>query len=226
MREDRQGLRLDLAITVVNTNAACAPVTNATVEIWQCDAAGNYSEYGNLTSATFLRGVQPVNSSGVASFITVYPEGLSVRLPINGREQEGSGWQMFALDGNRDIAFVTALLDDLERRYCIDPARVFAFMKAHQAGHDVRAMSRLLGVSPSGFYAWCRRGPSARARRDAALVAVQLGGAHDHLRGAREDRPGNLGVLPRPAPAAGSPLHATSQLRGERTARQLRGSQI
>src|SRR5262245_39910015 len=61
-----------------------------------------------------------------AGFITVYPEGLSVRLPINGREQEGSGWQMFALDGNRDIAFVTALLDDLERRYCIDRARIFA----------------------------------------------------------------------------------------------------
>src|SRR5258708_950763 len=31
VREDRQGLRLDLAITVVNTSAGCAPVTNATV---------------------------------------------------------------------------------------------------------------------------------------------------------------------------------------------------
>jgi putative transposase len=43
-------------------------------------------------------------------------------------------------------------------------------MKAHQAGHDVRAMSRVLGVSPSGFYAWCRRRPSARAQRDAVLL--------------------------------------------------------
>jgi putative transposase len=43
-------------------------------------------------------------------------------------------------------------------------------MKAHQAGHGVRAMSRALGVSPSGFYAWGRRGPSARATRDAALL--------------------------------------------------------
>jgi protocatechuate 3,4-dioxygenase beta subunit len=92
VREDRQGLRLDLAITVVNTNAACAPVSNATVEIWQCDAAGNYSEYGNLTSATFLRGVQPMNASGVASFITVYPgwyQGrathIHVEVMVNGR---------------------------------------------------------------------------------------------------------------------------------------------
>jgi transposase InsO family protein len=50
-------------------------------------------------------------------------------------------------------------------------------MKAHQAGHDVRAMSRVLGVSPSGFYAWCRRGPWARARRDAALLA-QIRASH------------------------------------------------
>jgi putative transposase len=43
-------------------------------------------------------------------------------------------------------------------------------MKAHQAGHDVRAMSRVFGVSSSGFYAWARRGPSARAVRDQALL--------------------------------------------------------
>src|SRR5262245_50044582 len=61
-----------------------------------------------------------------AGFITVYPEGLPVRLTIKGHEQDGAGWQTFALDGNRDLAFVTALLDDLERRYCIDRARVFA----------------------------------------------------------------------------------------------------
>ena len=43
-------------------------------------------------------------------------------------------------------------------------------MKAHQAGHDVRAMSRVFGVSRSGFYAWCRREPSRRATRDATLL--------------------------------------------------------
>lgn len=73
VREDRTGLLLTLAVSVVNTNAACAPVTNASVEIWQCDAAGNYSEYGNLTSSTWLRGIQPVDSGGIARFTTVYP---------------------------------------------------------------------------------------------------------------------------------------------------------
>src|SRR5687768_10626964 len=73
VREDRTGLLLNLAITVVNASANCAPVTNASVEIWHCDAAGNYSEYGNLTSSTWLRGIQPVDASGVARFTTVYP---------------------------------------------------------------------------------------------------------------------------------------------------------
>ena len=73
VREDRVGLPLQLAITVVNAGASCAPVTNASVELWHCDAAGNYSEYGNLTSSTWLRGIQPVDGSGVARFTTIYP---------------------------------------------------------------------------------------------------------------------------------------------------------
>ena len=54
-------------------------------------------------------------------------------------------------------------------------------MKAHQAGHGVRAMSRVLGVSPSGFYLWCRRGPSAHATRDAVLLD-QIRASHDASR--------------------------------------------
>lgn len=81
VREDRAGLPLQLAITVVNAGASCAPVTNASVEIWHCDAAGNYSEYGNLTSSTWLRGIQPVDSSGVARFTTIYP-GWYAGLPV------------------------------------------------------------------------------------------------------------------------------------------------
>jgi transposase InsO family protein len=55
-------------------------------------------------------------------------------------------------------------------------------MKAYQARHHVRAMSRVLGVSPSGFYAWCQRGPSARAQRDAALLP-QIRTSHGASRG-------------------------------------------
>lgn len=59
-------------------------------------------------------------------FLTVYPDGLPVKLEIRGKLYEGRGWQMFEVEGNRDLAFVRALLDDLESGYCIDRARIFS----------------------------------------------------------------------------------------------------
>ncbi len=43
-------------------------------------------------------------------------------------------------------------------------------------------MCRLLGVSPSGYYAWRTREPSARAREDAALTE-RIRAFHDRSRG-------------------------------------------
>lgn len=56
IREGKSGAELALTITVVNTAASWAPLTGVTVEIWQCDASGNYSQYGSERAQTYLRG--------------------------------------------------------------------------------------------------------------------------------------------------------------------------
>jgi len=45
----------------------------------------------------------------------------------------------------------------------------FAFIAAERASHSVTILCRCLRVTRSGFYAWARRGPSARAQRDRVL---------------------------------------------------------
>ncbi len=73
IREGKQGVPLNLAIKVVNTSNACAAVSGASVDIWQCDAEGNYSQYGSQRNLTYLRGIQTTDASGIASFTTIYP---------------------------------------------------------------------------------------------------------------------------------------------------------
>jgi putative transposase len=52
----------------------------------------------------------------------------------------------------------------------------------NQAVFPIATMCRLLGVSPSGYYAWTQRRPSQRAQTDAALVA-EIRIAHAASRG-------------------------------------------
>jgi transposase InsO family protein len=58
----------------------------------------------------------------------------------------------------------------------------FAFIRAEKAKHSVPLLCRALGVSRSGFYAWCKRKPSARALRD-AMLGVDVVTIHHASRG-------------------------------------------
>ncbi len=55
-------------------------------------------------------------------------------------------------------------------------------MSAHQARYPIATMCELLGVSPSGYYAWTKRRPSRRSQSDAVLI-TQIRAAHAVSRG-------------------------------------------
>ena len=48
---------------------------------------------------------------------------------------------------------------------------VFGFILARKAEHSIKMMCRVLEVSRSGYHAWARRPPCARAVADATLTA-------------------------------------------------------
>lgn len=68
-----QGAALALTFRVVRVSGiTCTPLPGAIVDVWQCDAAGVYSDVtGN--SQKFLRGHQITDAQGRASFTTIYP---------------------------------------------------------------------------------------------------------------------------------------------------------
>jgi protocatechuate 3,4-dioxygenase beta subunit len=72
IREDRPGTKLVLALRV-RGGEDCAPVENAIVDIWHCDAGGVYSGFDAGEGERFLRGAQATNEQGIARFTTIYP---------------------------------------------------------------------------------------------------------------------------------------------------------
>jgi protocatechuate 3,4-dioxygenase beta subunit len=78
--DGRSGYKMTVNIAITNYNDNCNAVANALVDIWHCDAEGNYSEYGgsgsqstNYQSVHFLRGRQTTNSAGVVTFTSIFP---------------------------------------------------------------------------------------------------------------------------------------------------------
>lgn len=92
--EDREGFPLDLVFTVIDATS-CAPLAGAAVDIWHCDANGEYSGWNGNTLAetfqngpndkTFLRGIQLTGDDGTARFATIYPgwyEGRAIHIHL------------------------------------------------------------------------------------------------------------------------------------------------
>jgi protocatechuate 3,4-dioxygenase beta subunit len=87
---DRTGVPLTVKIKITNSSNSCAALEGAIVDIWHCDAAGNYSEYGgggmqsvDYTGSTyhFLRGRQTTDANGSVTFTSIFPGWYNGRAP-------------------------------------------------------------------------------------------------------------------------------------------------
>lgn len=95
---DRTGMPLTISLRVQKNIGVCEPYQNLTVDVWHCDANGNYSQYagqvdGDFSSADFLRGRQTTNESGTVSFTSIYPgwvAGSAPRIYVEISDSDGS----------------------------------------------------------------------------------------------------------------------------------------
>lgn len=76
------GVPLTMQIKLVSTNSSCANLEGYAIYLWHCTRDGKYSIYSSgATTENYLRGVQATNSSGVATFTTIFPGCYSGRMP-------------------------------------------------------------------------------------------------------------------------------------------------
>jgi len=77
-----EGIPCTIELTLVNTNADCAPLTEHALYLWHCNRGGNYSMYSTATvDEDYLRGVQVSDSDGKVSFTSIFPACYAGRWP-------------------------------------------------------------------------------------------------------------------------------------------------
>lgn len=93
------GVPLTLNINVASVaNNSCTPIEGTQVDIWHCDAQGQYSGVSDqgfdTTGQDFLRGYQLTDASGAVQFQTIYPgwyAGRAVHIHFTIRTQGADG---------------------------------------------------------------------------------------------------------------------------------------
>jgi len=116
------GVPLALAFNISQiANGACTALPDATVDVWQCNALGQYSGFSDprqgfeTTGQTFLRGVQATGSKGQAAFSSIYPgwyRGRAVHIHVKIRTTAPSG----AYEYTTQLFFDEALTDEVHAR--------------------------------------------------------------------------------------------------------------
>ncbi len=114
----RAGAVLNLAFEVTELiDGVCVPLEGAIVEIWHCDAAGEYSGVSdggfNTIGQNFLRGYQITDENGTVGFTTIYPgwySGRAVHIHFKVRSSASSSE---AFEFTSQLFFDDVLTDDV-----------------------------------------------------------------------------------------------------------------
>ena len=76
------GIPLVLNLTVLDSSSGFSALAGVAVYAWHADAQGRYSMYSQgVENENYLRGVQPTDAAGTASFSTVFPGCYDGRWP-------------------------------------------------------------------------------------------------------------------------------------------------
>jgi protocatechuate 3,4-dioxygenase beta subunit len=114
------GKQLDLTFNVSQVSSEkCVPLAGAIVDVWHCDADGQYSQVNdntvgfNTLSQKFLRGYQVTDENGSAHFTTIYPgwyRGRTVHIHFKIRTKSNYDFtsQLFFDDALSDRVFAQA----------------------------------------------------------------------------------------------------------------------
>ena len=76
------GVPLTINLTVLDSGSGYAAMAGVAVYAWHADAEGRYSMYSSgVENENYLRGVQPTDASGTATFTTAFPGCYDGRWP-------------------------------------------------------------------------------------------------------------------------------------------------
>jgi protocatechuate 3,4-dioxygenase beta subunit len=96
--ETRDGAALALSFVIYQlASGGCTAWSGAVVDVWHCDASGEYSDVTdqgfNTVGQNWLRGYQVTDANGVATFTTIYPgwySGRAVHIHFKVRTSPGA----------------------------------------------------------------------------------------------------------------------------------------
>ena len=84
----KEGVPLALVFNVsqIDSNSSCSALADAVVDVWHCDALGQYSDVESNVGRKFLRGYQVTDESGSAptptpSRVTSSPPSSTLTMP-------------------------------------------------------------------------------------------------------------------------------------------------